>query len=111
MIRSAHDASEGGTAIALAEACFNPHQTLGADIAGLESDTHLFGEGASTIIISTPATHLEELRRVFEPLEVMVLGRVTENPRLRIAPEVDEDVNDLMQIYEETLPRRLGSND
>jgi phosphoribosylformylglycinamidine synthase len=111
LIRSAHDASEGGTAVALAEACFNPHQTLGADIVGLESDTHLFGEGASTVIISTPAIHLEELRRVFEPLEVTVLGRVTENPRLRIAPEVDEDVNDLMQIYEEALPRRLGSND
>jgi len=109
LIRSAHDASEGGAAVALAEACFNPHQPLGADIAGLESDRQLFGEGASTVIISAAAGHLEELRRVFEPLEVTVLGRVTENPRLRIAPEVDEEVNELMQIYEDALPRRLGS--
>jgi hypothetical protein len=40
-----------------------------------------------------------------------VLGQVTENPRLRIAPEIDEDVNDLIRIYEEALPRRLSSND
>jgi phosphoribosylformylglycinamidine synthase II len=111
LLRSAHDASEGGIAIALAEACFNPRRALGADINGLESDRQLFGEGASTIIVSTPAIHLEELRRVFEPLEVTVLGQVTENPRLRIAPEIDEDVNDLMRIYEEALPRRLSSND
>jgi phosphoribosylformylglycinamidine synthase II len=111
LIRSAHDASEGGTAIALAEACFNPHQTLGADIAGLESDIQLFGEGASTVIISTPATNLEQLRRVFQPLEVTVLGRVTKDPRLRISPEIEEDINDLRRIYEEALPRRLSSND
>ncbi len=111
LLRSAHDVSAGGIAVALTEACFNPHQALGADIDGLESDRQLFGEGASTIIVSTPAVHLEELRKVIEPLEVTVLGRVTETPRLRIAPEIDEDVNDLMRIYEEALPRRLSSND
>ncbi len=111
LLRSAHDVAEGGIAVALMEACFNPHQALGADIDGLESNRQLFGEGASAIIVSTPAIHLEELRRIFEPLEVTVLGRVTENPRLRISPEIDEDVNDLIRIYEEALPRRLSSND
>jgi len=110
LVRSAHDVSEGGTAVALAEACFNPREALGADVVGLESDLHLFGEGPSSVIISTPPSHLEELRRIFEPLEVMVLGRVTESRRLRIAPDVDEDVNDLMRIYEEALPRRLSSH-
>jgi hypothetical protein len=95
----------------LAEACFNPRQALGADIKGLQSDRQLFGEGASAIIVSTPAIHLEALSRVFEPLEVTVLGQVTATPRLRITPGIDEDVNDLMRIYEEALPRRLSSND
>ncbi len=49
------------------------------------------------------------MRRVFEPLDVKVLGRVTADLKLRIAPGIDEDVNDLMRIYEEALPRRLGS--
>jgi phosphoribosylformylglycinamidine synthase subunit PurL len=110
LIRSAHDVAEGGTAVALAEACFNPCP-LGAEVAGLKSDAELFGEGSSTIVISAAAEHLEQLSRIFEPFEVSTLGRVTENPRLRIAPDIDEDVNELLRIYEEALPRRLSPND
>jgi phosphoribosylformylglycinamidine synthase len=111
LIRSAHDISEGGTAVALVEACFNPRETLGAEVTGLESATELFGEGASTVIISTAPQQLEELKRIFEPLEVTVLGRVTEKPKLTIPPALDEDVNELLRIYEEALPRRLSTND
>jgi phosphoribosylformylglycinamidine synthase len=111
LIRSAHDISDGGTAVALVEACFNPRQALGAEVTGLEAATELFGEGPSTVVISTAAQHLEELRRIFESLKVTVLGRVTETPRLRIAPELDEDVNELLRIFEEALPRRLSTND
>jgi phosphoribosylformylglycinamidine synthase subunit PurL len=111
LIRSAHDVAEGGTAVALAEACFNPRQALGAEVGGIESDGELFGEGPSSVIISTAAGHLEELRKVFAPLEVTVLGRVTKTLRLRIAPKIDEDVDELMRIYQEALPRRLSSND
>src|SRR6266568_2360734 len=32
MIKSAHDCSEGGLAVALAECCFNPERLLGADV-------------------------------------------------------------------------------
>jgi phosphoribosylformylglycinamidine synthase subunit PurL len=108
LIESAHDVSEGGIAVALAEACFNPDQVLGAEVASLASDAELFGEGPSIVIISAAAQNLDELRRLFEPLKVSVLGRVTETPRLKIAPEIDEDVNELRRIYEEALPRRLS---
>ena len=111
LIKSAHDVSQGGTAVALVEACFNPRQVLGAEVAGPASDTELFGEGPSTIIISAEAQHLDELKQLFEPIKVSVLGRVTETPRLRIAPEIDEDVKELLRIYEEALPRRLSPND
>jgi phosphoribosylformylglycinamidine (FGAM) synthase-like enzyme len=110
LIRSAHDVAEGGTAVALAEACFNPHRRLGAEVTGLESESELFGEGPSSIIISTAAKQLEELTRAFSPLEVSVIGRVTESPRLRIDSEIDEDVNELRRIYEEALPERLSGN-
>jgi phosphoribosylformylglycinamidine synthase len=109
LIRSAHDVSEGGLAVALAEACFNPWRPLGANVSKIETDTELFGEGPSTVIVSAYARDVDEIRRIFEPVEVTVLGRVTAEPRLTIAPAIDEDVNDLMQLYEEALPRRLGS--
>jgi phosphoribosylformylglycinamidine synthase len=109
LIRSAHDVAEGGTAVALAEACFNPRRALGAEVAKLESDAERFGEGPSTVIISAAPHDLDEVRKVFEPLEVTILGRVTEIPRLRIAPGIDENINDLLQIYEQALPLRLDS--
>ena len=57
-IRSAHDCSEGGLAVALAESCFNPANPLGARIdlqaAGQKwLDQILFNETQSRIVIST----------------------------------------------------------
>jgi phosphoribosylformylglycinamidine synthase len=111
LIESAHDVSEGGIAVALAEACFHPLRKMGAEVSGLGTDPELFGEGPSTVIISAAAVHLEELKTIFEPLDIIVLGRVTEKPRLKIAPQIDEDVAELVRIYEASLPRRMSSND
>jgi phosphoribosylformylglycinamidine synthase II len=110
LIRSAHDVSEGGIAVTLAEACFNPAGVLGGEVAGLKSDTELFGEGPSTVVISAAADNLEELRQIFWPLQLCVLGHVSAIPRLRITPEIDQDTNDLLQIYEAALPGRLIPN-
>ena len=57
-VRSAHDCSEGGLAVALAESCFNPNGSLGARIdlqaAGKQRlDQVLFNETQSRIVIST----------------------------------------------------------
>ncbi len=57
-VRSAHDCSEGGLAVALAEACFNPAGSLGATIdlsaAGAQPLAQiLFNETQSRIVIST----------------------------------------------------------
>ena len=57
-VRSAHDCSEGGLAVALAESCFNPDGSLGAMIdlqaAGKRRlDEVLFNETQSRIVIST----------------------------------------------------------
>lgn len=57
-IRSAHDCSEGGLAVALAESCFNPAGSLGAtiDLGGAGAgrlDQILFNESQSRIVIST----------------------------------------------------------
>jgi phosphoribosylformylglycinamidine synthase len=56
-IRSAHDCSEGGLAVALAECCFNPAGSLGAtvDLAGTTFsplEQILFNETQSRVVIS-----------------------------------------------------------
>src|SRR4029077_7740344 len=79
LVRSAHDCSEGGLAVALAECCFNPKQRFGAEIdlrgveapvSGVESTaspartaagkdaTTLFNESQSRIVISVAPENL-----------------------------------------------------
>src|SRR6266403_1331321 len=73
LVKSAHDCSEGGLAVALAECCFNPAGLLGADVnlencggsrAGCAGDTPasteaaLFNESQSRIMISVAETNL-----------------------------------------------------
>src|SRR5438105_1213885 len=75
LVKSAHDCSEGGLAVALAECCFNPSGLLGADVdlencrgsrAGCAGDTPasteeaLFNESQSRIVISVTAENLEK---------------------------------------------------
>jgi phosphoribosylformylglycinamidine synthase subunit PurL len=73
LIKSAHDCSEGGLAVALAECCFNPDNLLGAHVdlnncrgsrAGCTGDTPattdevLFNESQSRIVISVAPENL-----------------------------------------------------
>ncbi len=111
LIASAHDVAEGGLAVALAEACFNPDKLLGAQIDGLSTSdaAELFGEGPSTIVISAKENNVVRVQRAFETggIECRTIGRVTDNARLRINGSIDDDVNELNRIYESALPGRL----
>lgn len=110
LIRSAHDVADGGIAVAITEACFNPQLALGVEVEGVsESPDELFGEGASTVIISAPEENTTALREIFAPLEAIVVGRVTSTLRLRIANVIDENISELLRLYENALPQRLGS--
>jgi phosphoribosylformylglycinamidine synthase len=64
LVKSAHDCSEGGLAVALAECCFNPDQLLGADVDLDAGDTPpttvLFNESQSRIIISVAEADAEK---------------------------------------------------
>jgi phosphoribosylformylglycinamidine synthase II len=113
LIRSAHDVSEGGLAVAIAESCFNPDKLLGVKVdvgAGGDSAEVLFGEGSSTVVISAPVENIKVLREVFDPLEIMEIGRVTSEPRLKIDALIDEDVATLHNLYEDAIPRRLNQS-
>jgi phosphoribosylformylglycinamidine synthase len=72
LVKSAHDCSEGGLAVALAESCFNPEKLFGAEInvaraSGLRDEEDrkrdacvtLFNESQSRIIISIASKNLD----------------------------------------------------
>ncbi len=113
LIRSAHDVAEGGLAVTLAECCFNPDGVLGAEIDGMaqwDEAEVFFGEGASAVVLSAAANEVEKLRELFDGIEFSVIGRVTSEPRLRVAKAIDEDVRELRQIHEQAIARRLAAN-
>jgi phosphoribosylformylglycinamidine synthase len=68
LIESAHDCSEGGLAVALAECCFGSDFGVTADLPGVGEVPHafrvnatLFGESASRVVVSTTAATLDAL--------------------------------------------------
>ena len=83
LVKSAHDCSEGGLAVAVAECCFHPEKLFGAEInlkaGGTPAATVLFNESQSRIIISVAPADLEKatsiLRGSAVPFEQ--LGKVT----------------------------------
>src|SRR6185295_5173879 len=71
LVKSAHDVSEGGLAVALAECCYsNLHRgPLGADVqvpSHLEIRKDLFGEVSSRVLLST--TNAAELKKRAEQI-------------------------------------------
>jgi phosphoribosylformylglycinamidine synthase len=93
LVKSAHDCSEGGLAVALAECCFNPSGLLGADVdlencgdsrAGCAGETPafteeaLFNESQSRIVISVTGENLEKTMSTLRARDVPFqhLGKV-----------------------------------
>ncbi|HWJ39477.1 MAG TPA: phosphoribosylformylglycinamidine synthase subunit PurL, partial [Candidatus Limnocylindrales bacterium] len=117
LIRSAHDIAEGGLAVAMAEACFNPRAILGAEVelrhAGTADAVDFFGEGASTVILSIAQDDVARVEKLFagRGLEFAVVGKVIADPRLKIGNAIDDDVSELQRIYEDAIPRRLRGGD
>jgi phosphoribosylformylglycinamidine synthase len=109
LIRSAHDVAEGGLAVALTEACFNPENLLGAEIDAAFEAAELFGEGPSTIILTAKEAEVPQVTRMFIDggIECRVIGKVLGEPRLRIASSIEQDVRELNRIFEGALPGRF----
>ncbi len=111
LLRSAHDCSRGGLAVALAECCIEGgHGLDGSDVAiGGRLDAALFGEAPSRIVVSTAdGDGLAALARERE-VPLTALGRVG-GQRLLLGTALDAAVDDLRRLYEEALPRALGED-
>jgi phosphoribosylformylglycinamidine synthase len=110
LLKSAHDCSRGGLAVALAECCIAHGRGLDASGVRVDGrvDAALFGEAASRIVVSTrDGAALEALARE-EGVPLLRLGVVL-GDGLSIADLIDVSVEDLQREYEEGLPRALGA--
>jgi phosphoribosylformylglycinamidine synthase len=124
MIASAHDLSDGGLAVALAESCFGPPyagRALGAEVdlrelAGdLPAAALLFGEDQGRALISVaPAREAAVLTLAREhQVPAAAIGTVaapggTLRIRLR-ETEASWSVDELRRTYHDAIPRRMGT--
>lgn len=112
LVRSAHDCSEGGLAVALAESCFNPEgrfsvqidldPTLSEPNGTLRCDELLFGESQSRIVISVAAEKADQILALLRDrsLAASVLGRVAESDVFRITARGNDHSWSTSDLYD-----------
>ncbi|GAG28484.1 unnamed protein product, partial [marine sediment metagenome] len=120
IIKSAHDCSEGGLAVALAESCItNSKKMLGATVelgaakgASVRMDEILFGEAPSRIVISLSRDNLDKLEKIAKKhaVELRVLGN-TGGTKLTVRDGekavLDLPLGELSDTWRNAIPRRL----
>jgi phosphoribosylformylglycinamidine synthase len=112
LLQSAHDVSDGGLAVALAECCIGgPDKPLGVRVETHEmirADALLFSESQSRIIVSVKEVNLERLQDLAEQHHVplLALGAVG-GSRLAFQPLLNLPLEELRTIWSNGLTARL----
>jgi phosphoribosylformylglycinamidine synthase len=110
LIRSAHDISDGGLAVAAAELLFAHAPGIGIELelpADADPLTALFGEDAGRMLLVVTVDDVEEVvdRLAIHDLPHRVAGRLTDDPVFRIVGLGERPRPDLECLYEGTIPR------
>ncbi len=116
IVQSAHDCSDGGLAVALAEACISgPGLGLGIEVElsnELRPDALLFGESQSRIILSLKEMNLLSLREIAgkHNVPIKVLGWV-KGSRFTVhglSFKIDLDLDEMEQAWRGGLARHFS---
>ena len=115
VIASAHDVSDGGIAVALAEMAIAARLGIRAALptAGLYS-SELFGEFQGDVVVST--SNLAKVREIAESNNLLVieLGTVNSGAELNLTGSfgnLDWRVDELHDAYEKAIPEIMGAFD
>jgi phosphoribosylformylglycinamidine synthase len=116
LLHSAHDCSDGGLAVAIAESCFSSlgREAIGASIElasnGLSAEAILFGESPSRIVITFAAENLDRVIPLIGDCPFAVIGTVgddTLNIKIDDNNVISSPVSDLESIWESSLESSL----
>ena len=112
LLASAHDVSDGGLAVALAECCIgNPERPLGVRLETREmirGDASLFSESQSRIVVSLKEENIDRLKEIAvkHNVPVQVIGEVG-GTRFVIQPLMQLPVDELKSIWSGALGATL----
>ena len=125
-VQSAHDCSEGGLLVTLAECCLtHPLTPFGANITlaheRLRLDALLFGETPSRIVISVKENYLSQVQRYIQDMKTNVpmslLGQVNDTGHMDIVVQGEQNdpvdhmswlLTDLAEPWHNSLNQQLG---
>lgn len=107
-IQSAHDVSDGGLVVALAECCFNTQGCFGfnGSFADAQAKTALyFGEAGGRVIVSAKADALAKIesKTAAKGLAFTILGTVTKAPAFKINSDIHCDIEELYSIFTQAI--------
>lgn len=113
-LNTAHDLSDGGLAVALAEACFtgaSSGQSLGAEVKVDLPPTWLFSESQGRALVAVPPKHLDQVLEEAESMGVpaVEIGSVGGDDLVVQCDgsSLREPVEELHRIWATALPRAL----
>jgi phosphoribosylformylglycinamidine synthase len=118
LIQSAHDISDGGLFVALAESILsNDNNNLGFVIETNEKgknvrlDAFLFGESQSRVVVSVSPAQEKAFLNLVKEANIMAtnLGEVTDLSNFVIDNQVVMTIAEARKLHEGTLPSYLGS--
>ncbi len=118
LLKSAHDCSDGGLAVCLAESCFSSlnRKAVGAEInLNGENTNHaslLFGETPSRIVISFAADKTERIQAIAEEINcpLNIIGAVSGNSleiNLNKSEAISATVTELENVWKNSLANQL----
>jgi phosphoribosylformylglycinamidine synthase len=117
LIASAHDSSDGGLAVALAECSIASGFGVELNLSpGTTSAARLlFAEGGARVVVSVKAAHLTRWTTMLAAnpeVSATVLGAVASHGHFQLSfgagNTIDLPLEQLQQVYAEALPRRLA---
>jgi phosphoribosylformylglycinamidine (FGAM) synthase-like enzyme len=113
LVNSAHDVSDGGLAVCLAECCItNPDRVWGCTIAldsDIRPDALWFGESQSRVVLSLPSDNLMQFGKLANKhgVPITTLGRVRSGP-FEFAEYGSIDPAKLHELYYGCLPNLMS---
>jgi len=113
IINSAHDISDGGLAVNIAESIVSAKSGIGAKLAlhrKLRPDEILFGECQSVIIVTLSEENLHKLILLAkeEDISTQTIGKVTKDGKLSINDWINIDRNNLSNSYFNSLEKLVN---
>jgi phosphoribosylformylglycinamidine synthase II len=117
LLASAHDCSEGGLAVSIAESCMTgPENALGAVIdleSEIRNDALMFGESQSRIVISFSPENKEAVTKLAEQsgIDFSVIGKVGGNnfqANINNTEFMNEDIHVLRDVWKGALGEYAG---